>query len=79
MGKKTSFAIRPQCPGSQKHVSLQFQSFVKTLLGCAEPFHEQRGQGRVFDVLTSVMLLNQLGETILPDDTQQEVANSLYL
>lgn len=25
----TSFAIRPQCPGSQNHVSLQFQSCVR--------------------------------------------------
>ena len=29
LGEYTSFAIRPQCPGSQKHVSLQFQSCVR--------------------------------------------------
>ena len=54
-----------------------FQSCVKTLLECTEPFHEQRGQGRVFYVLTAVMLLNQIGETVLSDDTQQEVDSSL--
>ena len=39
--ENTSFAIRPQFPGSQNHVSLHFQNCVKTLLGHTVPFREK--------------------------------------
>ena len=45
--ENTSFANRPQFPGSQKYVSLQFQICVNILAGHNVPFHEKRGQGRV--------------------------------
>ena len=48
LGEDTSFAIRPQFPGLQKHVSLQFQSCVKTFLGHTVQIHEKRCQVRVF-------------------------------
>ena len=38
--ENTSFSIRCQFPGSQKHVFLQFQSCAKRLLGNVVPFHE---------------------------------------
>ena len=44
-GENTAFAIRSQFLGSQKSVSLQFQSCVKTNLGCTVPFYEKRYQG----------------------------------
>ena len=43
-----AFTIRAQFPGSQKNVSLNFESFVKTHLGNTVPYHEKSGQGRVF-------------------------------
>ena len=46
--ENTAFANGPQCPGSEKHDSLQFLSCVKTQLGHTAPFHEKRDQGKVF-------------------------------
>ena len=42
-GKNPPFAIRPQFPSSQKHVSQQLQSCVKTPLGHSVTFHQKRG------------------------------------
>ena len=47
-GENTANAIKLQSTGSQKYVFLKLQSYVKILLGPAPPFHEKRGQGRVF-------------------------------
>ena len=46
LGENT-FDIRPRLPGSQKHISLQSQSCVKTLLGHIVPFYEKTCQVRV--------------------------------
>ena len=46
--KGTSFPISPQIPGSQKHVFVQFQSCIKTLLEHTVQFHENRGQKMVY-------------------------------
>ena len=53
-GKNTSFAIRPQFPSSQKHVSQQLQSCVKTLLRHSVTFHQKRSGASVLWVLTAI-------------------------
>lgn len=58
-----------QFPGSQKHVSQQFQSYVKTLLGHSVPSYEKRGQGSVFcESWVPYLLLTWLGELVLAED-----------
>lgn len=65
-GDNTNFAIRLQFPVSQKHVSLKFQNCVKTHLGHTIPFHEKRGQGRVFcECGLPYQLLRWLGESVV--------------
>ena len=55
--------------GSQKHVSLRFQSSVKTLLWNDVPFLEKRRQGTVFyGCWLPYLLLLWLGEILLSDD-----------
>ena len=55
--------------GSQKHVSLHFQSSVKTLLWNDVPFLEKRRQGTVFyGCWPPYLLLLWLGEILWSDD-----------
>ena len=42
LGGNTSFAIRPQFPGSQKQVCLYYQRCAKTLLRHSIPFLEKK-------------------------------------
>ena len=66
---ENTFAIRHQLPGSQKHVSLRFQSSVKTFLWNDVPFLEKRCQGIVFyGCWLPYPLLLWLGEILLSDD-----------
>ena len=53
--ENTSLAIRPQCPGSQKHVSLHFQSSVKNtpMKRCTIPWEKMSGDS-VLWVLTAI-------------------------
>jgi len=64
-----TFVIRPQFPDLQVHVSLKFQSYVKTILGHTVTFHEKRGEGRDFCVCwLPYLLLPWIGKTLLSDD-----------
>ena len=65
-GENTSFTIRPQFPGSQNHVSLQFQNCVKTFLGHTVPFHEKIGQRKVlFECWLPYLLWHWLREIVV--------------
>ena len=55
--KNTTFTIRAQFPGSQKHVSWLFQSCIKTHLWHSGPFHEKGCQGSVLWVLTAISVV----------------------
>ena len=67
--ENTSFSIRPYLPGSHKQISLHFQSFVKTYLGNNVPFHEKRGQERVFfQCWQPCLFLPRLCEMVLSGD-----------
>ena len=77
--ENTAFAIRPLFPGSQKHVPLQFQSCVKTLIGNTVPFHKKIGQGRVFfECWLPYLSLHWLVKHYCQVTSQQEAASSLY-
>ena len=56
--ENTSFAIRPQFPSSQKHVSLQFQNCLKTHLRwhCTIPW-EKMSKEIILWVLTAILLV----------------------
>ena len=56
-GEITSFAIRPQFPDSQKHVSWLFQSCVKTHLGHTVHFHKKRYQESVQWMLLTISVV----------------------
>ena len=67
--ENTGFAIRPKFTSLQRHVSLQFQSCVKTIPWHYVPFHEKGGQGKLFcECWMSYLLLPWLGETVLSDN-----------
>ena len=57
LGINTGFAIRPQFPGSQKHVSLKFLSCVKTLLKHTVLPWEKRSRESVLWVLTAISVV----------------------
>ena len=67
--ENTGFAIRPKFTSLQRHVSLQFQSCVKTIPWHYVPFHEKGGQGKLFcECWMSYLLLPWLGEAVISDD-----------
>lgn len=70
--RNTNFAIRPHSAGSQQHVYLPFQSHVKIILGYTVPWHEKRSVESALCWL-SYLLLPWWGETVLSDDSQNEV------
>ena len=76
--ENTSFAIRPQFPGSQNHVSLKFQNCVKTLLGHTVPFHEKTGRGKCW-VLTAIPAVTLIQWSSSHGASQQDVASSPFL
>ena len=67
--ENTAFTIRAQFPGSQKNVSLNFESFVKTHLGNTVLFHDKTRQGTVFfETWLPYLLLLWLSEPELSND-----------
>ena len=69
-GGNYCFYHHAQVPRFRKSSLLQFQRFVKTLLGHTVLFSEKRGQSKVFcRYWLPYMLLFWLGESVLSDDT----------
>ena len=78
-GENTAFAIRPQFPSSQKHVSFLFQSCVRKHEGHTVPLHEKRCQVRVFCVCwLPYLLLPWLVETVMSDDFPARMATACF-